>query len=96
MKIRTLMKMNIVIGCLSFYGLYMLDYPFELIPASGVAWVLISCFDILRMRWCRKMNVYVVRGNDSLIIYGCFRTRDKAERYKNGCDTCHIIELELI
>jgi hypothetical protein len=48
MNIKTLFKANIVISILSLVGLYFLDYPLELIPMTGIAWVLISSVEEIR------------------------------------------------
>jgi len=49
LKVSTLLKWNLLIGVLSLVGLYLLDYPFELVPTAGIAWVLISTVDSLRI-----------------------------------------------
>lgn len=41
-------RINVCIAILSLLGLYFLDYPLELVPTSGIAWVLISSLESLR------------------------------------------------
>ena len=51
---KTLLRINVHIAALSFVGFWLLDWPLEVLPGLGIAWVLTSSLDTLSKIFLRR------------------------------------------
>jgi len=69
LKTRNLVIINIIVAVISLLIIYYFDTPIELIGATGIAWVSLSCIETIRklrkLKKVRKQTLAYEEGHHS-------------------------------